>query len=462
MNIITKILGNDNKKLNYSVTNFFKEYNISSIMKESNFYKEKGKCNVLIFKFLLILVFTGKNFYRFLETEKGEFIFAKDTIYRFLNSIHYNWSKFILILAEKIINNKFSPLTSSDRKNVLIVDDSTYSRNRSKEVELLSWVRDHTTGMFVKGYKLLTLGWSDGNSFLPLMFRLLSSSDSKNRLCPQNKNIDKRSVGFKNRKSALTKKTDAMLTLLEEASKYQIPAKYVLFDSWFTFPKIIHQVKELGYEVIAMVKKMPKVFYEYYGEKINLEKLYSQLSKKRGKAKILTSVTVLVESKGKKIPIKIVFVRNKSKKRDWLAIISTDRSLSEEEIVRIYGKRWDIECFFKICKSYLKLSKEFQGRSYDSMVAHTAIVFVRYMMLSLESRKNRDLRSIGVLFYKHCDELQDLKFTEAISILFAILKEVMLEKLMLTKKEINGFLNFFLQSLPRYIRDLNTFSYCES
>ncbi len=32
--------------------------------------------------------------------------------------------------------------------------------------------------------------------------------------------------------------------------------------------------------------------------------------------------------------------------------------LSEEEIIRVYGKRWDIEVFFKICKSCLKLVKE--------------------------------------------------------------------------------------------------------
>jgi hypothetical protein len=66
-----------------------------------------------------------------------------------------------------------------------------------------------------------------------------------------------------------------------------------------------------------------------------------------------------------------------------LALISIDISLTEDEIIRIYGKRWDIEVFFKMNKSFLKLGKEFQCRSYDSMVAHTSIVFARYMMLSI-------------------------------------------------------------------------------
>ena len=84
------------------------------------------------------------------------------------------------------------------------------------------------------------------------------------------------------------------------------------------------------------------------------------------------------------IQAKIVFVRNKNNRKDWIALLSTDTSLSEDEIIALYGKRWDIEPFFKVCKSYLRLEKEFQTRSYDAIVAHTAIVFIRYMMLALE------------------------------------------------------------------------------
>jgi IS4 transposase len=49
-----------------------------------------------------------------------------------------------------------------------------------------------------------------------------------------------------------------------------------------------------------------------------------------------------------------------------LALLSTDLELTDEEIIQIYGKRWDIEVFFKTTKSFLSLAKEFQWRSYDS------------------------------------------------------------------------------------------------
>ncbi|MCM3763337.1 transposase, partial [Alkalihalobacillus oceani] len=71
------------------------------------------------------------------------------------------------------------------------------------------------------------------------------------------------------------------------------------------------------------------------------------------------------------IPVKVVFVQNRNKKSEWLAILSTDCTLSEHEIVRLYGMRWDIEIFFKTTKSLLRLQKEFQGMSYDLLISHT-------------------------------------------------------------------------------------------
>ncbi len=74
-----------------------------------------------------------------------------------------------------------------------------------------------------------------------------------------------------------------------------------------------------------------------------------------------------------------------------------------------------------MCKSYLKLAKEFQGRSYDMMVAHATIVLSRYIMLAVENRNGIDLRSIGALFYYCCDELEDIRFLESIQLLIDIL-----------------------------------------
>jgi len=39
-----------------------------------------------------------------------------------------------------------------------------------------------------------------------------------------------------------------------------------------------------------------------------------------------------------------------------LALLSTDITIADEEIIRLYGKRWDIEVFFKMCKQHLKMN----------------------------------------------------------------------------------------------------------
>ncbi|MCD5437317.1 transposase, partial [Lactobacillus delbrueckii subsp. lactis] len=91
--------------------------------------------------------------------------------------------------------------------------------------------------------------------------------------------------------------------------------------------------------------------------------------------------------------------------------------IDENEIIRIYGKRWDIEVFFKTCKSFLKLGTEYHGLSYDALTTHTAFVFLRYMFMSVEKRDDEDDRTIGELFYCMVDELADITFNHSLQIL---------------------------------------------
>jgi hypothetical protein len=86
------------------------------------------------------------------------------------------------------------------------------------------------------------------------------------------------------------------------------------------------------------------------------------------------------------------------------------------------------------------------------MVAHTTIVFSRYIMLALESRYNKDIRTWGELFYVCCDELHDIKFIEALQLIMDLLKSALVEKLSLTKEQINELLEYFIVSLPAYFK----------
>lgn len=281
----------------------------------------------------------------------------------------------------------FCLLTDKKRERVLIFDDSTFNRSRSKAVELLAWIFDHNTGQHLKGFKLLTLGWSDGASFLPLDFILCSSAKLKNRVQDIKKKVDKRTCGYKRRLEAITKSTDHLEAMVKRALALGVEADYILMDSWFCFPAILAQLGR-HLPVICMAKNMPTIFYRYKNRWVRLSTLYSRVKKRSGKAKILASV--IVETKHGQT-VKIVFVRHRHK-RDWLAILSTKTDLPDEEIVRIYGRRWDIEVFFKMMKHYLNLEKEVQLRDYDGIIGHITISMMRYIFLALEQRRHDDPR----------------------------------------------------------------------
>lgn len=118
-------------------------------------------------------------------------------------------------------------------------------------------------------------------------------------------------------------------------------------------------------------------------------------------------------------------------------------------IIQTYGNRWNIEFFFKMCKSYLKLGKESRTMSYDAMTTHVSIVLVRYMLLSLEQRRKIDKRSIGELFYVSCDELQDLQYMDALIMILKKLVSMITEKWLFLEKELNAMLDSLLENLPK-------------
>ena len=413
--MINHISQNENTKNDFSQA--IKELQIGKLLRRSNISKNCGISAFEVFQFLLLLVFQGKNLFRFLNSKHKDQAVSKNTYYRFLNETSYNWSKFLLRLAV-YVTTVFNSLTRSERVNVLILDDSVIKRNRSKSVELLARVYDHVEHKCQKGFTLLTLGWSDGYSFIPTGFNMLSSANKSNRYNEISDAIDHRSNGYRIRKESMMHKTDAAIQLIENALNAGIKAQYVLMDTWFTTEPMIGAILNTGLDVIGMVKQL-KQRYTYNGKQYKLQELKKFVCFD-GARNIFGSLIVTTKTG---IPVKIVFVRNRNKKSECLYILSTDTSLSDAEIVRIYGNRWSIECFFKSSKSFLKLGTEFQSHNYGAMVSHTTIVFTRYIILEWIRRNQNDQKTYGELFYMFCDDIQDMDLTNALQSLMALFVE---------------------------------------
>ena len=341
------------------------------------------------------MVFQQRSVYTQMHLQRTAMPFGKDTFSRFMNSCRIHWRRFTTELAAAIIYDTLAPLTHADRINVLILDDSIYHRARSKKVELLARLYDHAKKEFSYGFRMLTLCWSDGNTLLPVSHTLLSTENTKNRLREASRKAAARSNAGKQRKLAQQKATEVMLQLLQEAKA-----------------------------------------------------IYKQHRKRRGRSKYLLSVQAAVVKGEESLPVRLVFVRNRNHRKDWLVLVTTDMSLTAEEVIRIYGKRWGIEVFFKVCKSFLRWEKDCRSLSYDAMTAHVSIVFTRYMFLAVEQRECKDARSLGELFYLSVDELPDVCFVEAMRLLLLLFVERLQEKPMLDEGEIQGQLQGFLKELP--------------
>ncbi|WP_373483061.1 hypothetical protein [Acetobacterium sp.] len=84
-------------------------------------------------------------------------------------------------------------------------------------------------------------------------------------------------------------------------------------------------------------RKHPKFTTD--GKKKSVKAIYSACKKRRGRSRYLLSVNTAIQKDDSIMSVKLVFVRNRNKRNDYLVLITTDLTLSVDDIIRIYGKR---------------------------------------------------------------------------------------------------------------------------
>jgi hypothetical protein len=367
--------------------------------------KRSGIAAGSLLQVLLVLPFTDLRVWQLQRASDG--LPHRSTFYDFLGQTTYNWRRLVLMVSLRLIA-ELKPLTSARQDRVLIIDDSPYKRDRSKKVEYLGRQYDHSSHTYYRGYRMFTLAWSDGHSLVPVGFELLTSSDADKRL-GDTPDVDLRTHLGQRCLAATSKATDQTLTMVDRALKAGVPADYLVFDSWFAHPGLLHKLSG-RLPVVCMLKNSGKISFRHGKRIYQLKGLYEKVAaRKRGKKsnehQILGSILVDMLSGP---TVRVVFLRDRRNPERWLALASTDTSLTPERICRIYAKRWAIEVFFKQAKQQLGLAREFQVRSYAAQIAHTSIVFMRYMMLEYYRRQCTDERTIPGLFYAYVRELQML------------------------------------------------------
>ena len=402
----------------------------------------------------LLVGFAITSAYMMFKTDTFFRDYKRDTFYRFDKLPKANWERLQLETARNVILD-IEEQTSKDHVNVLIFDDSLYARTGGKGTELCALVHDHTIHKNRLGYRMMTGGWTNGETFLPFSQCLLTTRDDKLMVGPDVP-TDRRTLRGKRRAMAKTKGPEVVQHMVESAQKAGIPFDYVLFDTWFSSPSQLIALSDIGAEVIAMIKK-GSTKYTWLNpatglvETLNVKEIYSRNRKRRGKSKYLLSVNVIVsDNEGNQIPAKLVYARNHSNRKEWVCFICTDTTLDEEQILRIYTMRWNIEVYFKLSKSYLKLRTECHSVSYDAITSHMVVVAIRYMMLAVERFYSTDNRSITELFYQVQREIVNEMMDSAIVLILDIMLQSVKQYFGASDEQINGLVCTFINNLPAH------------
>ena len=440
-----------------AATRFINRFGIVKLLGDCGAYKEKGVPVRVILLYIFNLMFSPMSMYYQLKMGAFHEDFSKNTVYRFLGNIRMNWHLFMLRLSTIIIRHVVGLTEDKNNRYALLVDDTPLPKC-GKAMELVSRYFNHVTMGYDFGYRVLTLAWTDGVTTIPVRYSLLASSYDEKVRGRIRDDIDGRTLGARIRKLARTSMNDLTVRFACEAVKAGIPASIIAFDSWFAVPRTISRLmKEAKLTVIARLKTNSKQHYEYNGKMINIKALYTMSNKRRGKAawKLSVNVNLLVKEKNKiieRIPVKLVYLPNRANTKEWICILSTDTEMEENEIIRQYGKRWNIECMFKCSKQYLRFGKDFQSPSFETQNAQVAIAFTRYMMIAIEQRESEDYRSCGELFMLFYTELQDITFIQSLSIIVALFKDGMKNLLGVTEEQIQAVVDYVVSALPGYLQ----------
>lgn len=227
-------------------------------------------------------------------------------------------------------------------QGVMIVDDSISEKPYTDENDIVCWHYDHSHQRTVKGINFLTSLYHSQGVSLPVGFALVAKTEHY---------IDKKDS--KERRRSPVSKNEHYRTLLEQAVKNQIPFRYVLNDIWYSSAENMMFIKHtLGKDFVMPIKSNRKVALsladKQQGRYVQVEMLTLE-----------ANATTTIYLEGVDFPmllVKQVFV-NEDGSTGILYLVTSDTTLSYDDLTTIYQRRWNVEPYHKSLKQNASLEK---------------------------------------------------------------------------------------------------------
>ena len=225
---------------------------------------------------------------------------------------------------------------------VLIMDDSIEEKPYTDENDIVCWHYDHSKDRMLKGINFLTALYRSQGVSVPVGFHLVAKTEKYTD--PKTQKEKRRSPVSKNA---------VCQELIKQAVRNRILFRFVLFDVWFASAETMvfitqHQQRDF----ICPLKTNRKVALskadQQQGRYVRVDTL-----------ELEAQATREIYLEGVDFPLVLVkqVFTNEDGSIGIRYLVSSDTTLSFDDVTTTYHKRWEVECYHKSLKQNISLAK---------------------------------------------------------------------------------------------------------
>jgi DDE superfamily endonuclease len=298
-------------------------------------------------------------------------------------------------------------------------DDCTSVKDKGcRRLQGVDWTFDHSNHQTCKGAVHVAGRLHVGERSYTFSWRPYLRAQTVRRL--NRTRPKKRALVFKS-------KLQLAQEMLEELKPYLPPdaAVYVLFDRWYAAAKFLRFIRRQGWYTICAIKSNRRLS----GTRLNVHD--QQLRGTRYTPVVVTAADAaprgyFVRTLVGKLPrlggrVRVVISRRHPRDKHPKYFLSTDVTLTAQEILNWYAKRWSQEVDFWYLKQELGLG-DFRVQAYEAMTKWYAVV---YLVLTLLRWRLYQSQDAGVAWHSVAEVLAETRTWHARDLLQTACEEVL-------------------------------------
>jgi hypothetical protein len=336
--------------------------------------------------------------------------YSHDQITRFLDQPGYDQKQYWQVIKPVV-----RQVEQAD--GAVLVDDTIEEKPYTDESELVCYHYDHSQGRSVKGINLLNFIYHvttpQGEEVsLPVSFEIVTKPEV----------YQEPKTGKYKRRSQISKNELVRQRLKILSQVNQLRFKYVVNDIWFSSKENMTWIKqELAKEFVMAIKDNRLAALSEADKRQGRFMALAQLDLKPGQCR-------LVYLKGVEFPVivaKRVFI-NQDGSTGTLYLVSSETTLTYDQLTAIYQKRWNAEVIHKSLKQNAPLEKSptkvRRAQSNHIFAAMVAVTKLECLKLTHQTnhfalKSKLYLKAIKAAFNElralNCQSLDSVKFSFA-------------------------------------------------